>query len=122
MSNYVRRSKFESDFDGDHVTVYLKPLKREDALRFSLIKTIEVVGKKEKSVDMREFIALAAEVLPRYIDEMTGLKSSDGTPVTVEEMVRDIYFSSLVAEIAWSLVAAGSPPDPNVRASLPDAT
>lgn len=124
MSGYIRRTPFEVLFDGDKVTGFLTPLRKGDALRISALRreVTDDEGKKSNGIDRHEFMKLADEILPAYVEEFSGLTAADGSTVKLDEVVRDIYFAQLVVELAYKLVATGAPADPKALESLREGT
>lgn len=128
MSNYLRSTLFETEFDGDSVKIRLRPIKEGDFRRIrSLRKPITAaITPEEKTAAVEAFTDTAkeafAEILPAYMESLEGLTSADGSPITVAEFVRDAYFSDLLLRTGLALVKSGSIKDPKAAASPPGVT
>lgn len=96
MSGYLRSKVFETDFDGDKVKARLKPLAFADLLKFQSAK------------DDMEAVVIFQEILPRYIEELTGLNDNAGSPVSVQEICSHVYFTELVKELGVTLMNASN--------------
>lgn len=94
MSGYLRLKTFETDFDGDHVKVRLKPLSFSDLIKLQSAK------------DDMDAIAVFQGMLPGYIEEFSGLNDNAGAPVSINELCAHVYFTQLVREIGKALVNA----------------
>jgi hypothetical protein len=114
VSKYLRSTLFETTFDGDKVSVMLKPIKQRDALRL-------FAASKAPEADGASLLSIYAELVPIYAEDLNGLRASDGTAVSMSEVTRDMYFSSLLIEIGNALIATGKPVDPKAPASQPAA-
>lgn len=108
MSSYVRSTNFKGEFQGDPVTCNLKPLSFSD-----LIKLQETVA------DDEEAAKLIAEVVPNYVENFSGLKASDGTDVSIQEVCAVAYFAELAMDIGRILLSTARPPQ---QPSLPSGS
>lgn len=114
MGTFLRSTLFETEFDGDKVSVRLKPLEQSDAMR---VYAARVDQDKEKTVANTQ--PIFGEMLPRYIEEYKGPRAADGTEVTLDELTRFNCFAQLVHDIGWAIVRTGKLPDPKAPASPP---
>lgn len=101
MSNFTKSYTVELSFEDDVVTLRMSRMKRKDAL-----KLIPYMGEPDEQGNVPltfasqvELMDVAADLLPKYIADMTGLKDEDGNALTVEEMLDEAYFLTLVGEI-----------------------
>jgi len=90
MSNYVRTSTVEVEFDGDKLTATIKALELGDLLKVQSIDT-EV-----------DFLQWAREALPKYI-KVDGLRDAAGTDLTIEDVCTSAYFLPLMLELGGHL-------------------
>lgn len=116
MSNYLRSTKFETEFDGDTVTCRLKPIKQGDAMRLFNCRG------DTPFATQAALLPVFAEIVPIYAEDLQGLRAADGSPVAWPEVTRDMYFSTLLVKIGMALIATGNLPDPKAPASQPADT
>lgn len=88
MSRYLPTHLFKTSFDGDEVTMRLRPLTLEDALRLQ-----NVADAAER-----------AKIVASYVEDLTGLKDGNGNAVTVETVFGVVYFLGLVEAIVNELL------------------
>lgn len=102
MSNFIPNLRFETEFEGDKVSVTLKPLTRATYMRMVNIN----VETKDKSFTEKgaALIDSASEILHEHIVEVTGLRDANGDAVSVDTMLESIYFRELNLEIYGFLV------------------
>lgn len=91
MSKYVKTSVSELEFDGDKVTATIKALELGDLLNVQGINT---------DVDLMKW---AVEAFPRYI-EIRGLRSADGSELTITDVCQSAYFLPLMMDLADKLI------------------
>lgn len=111
MSKYIRSLLETFDFDGDKVSVRLRPISFEDFVRFNSIPIIEDASGKP-TMDGEEISKLIREILPKYIDKIEGLRDAAGSEIVAEEIFQSPYFITLVMEIGAVLIKAGTPANP----------
>ena len=100
MSGYLRNVIYTGQFDGDTVTVVMRPLELGDALKL-----------RQLPADSDQ-VSVLAELLSRYVLSVSGLRANDGTEVTKEEMLAGSYFAQLMANAAMELLNSASPKSP----------
>jgi hypothetical protein len=100
MSGYVRATKFEVDFYGQKVTGTLSQLSLADLLR--------IQGATSAGDD--GLAKIHAEVLPKYVKELSGVLDADGVPVPIDEVCTTAYFFQLALNIGVKLAEAATPP------------
>lgn len=100
MSGYVRATKFEVDFYGEKVTGTLSQLLLPDLFR--------IQGAKGTGDD--ELAKIHAEVLPKYVKELTGPLDAAGEQVPIDEVCTTAYFFQLALSIGVKLAEAATPP------------
>jgi hypothetical protein len=109
VSGYLKSHLFETDFDGDHVKVRLKPLLFEDFLKLTSMK--EEGGA----------LTLFKEIVPKYMEEISGLTDKGGTSITIDEVCNSAYFVQVVSEIGVALLGAATVERPQ-KPALPSAS
>lgn len=97
MSKYLPSIKESLEFEGDTVTFDVRSMDREDFMPLSAKIELAEDGTTVKMAfkDQMEFAAMAAELLPKYIDNFTGLKDAAGAPVDLQTVCSKLYFMSL---------------------------
>lgn len=100
MSGYVRATKFEVDFGGEKVTGTLSQLSLADLLR--------IQGSTGRGDD--DLAKLHAEVLPKYVKELSGPLDAAGDQVPIDEICTTAYFFQLALSIGVKLAEAATPP------------
>jgi hypothetical protein len=111
MSGYVRKTKFEGEFDGEKVTCMLAPLSFADLL--------QMTGSDIKTDD--EATQIMAKLLPNYVTELVGPKDAAGEQVPLNEVCSAAYFTGLVVDIGLRLAEAAKVTRPK-KPSEPSAT
>lgn len=101
MSKYLSKISIVLNHGGDELSFSLKPLKMKDLL---LIR--ELAGDGEGKM-----LCAYVDMLPSYIESVTGLKDSDGNELPME-VLKDAYFLTAVAELATKHVQAATPENP----------
>lgn len=103
MSKFVKSRLFETEFDGDKVSVTLKAINYADALLLE-----EMVGdiKPNDSSDEtgREFFETLIKIVPKYATDLQGLRAQDGTVLAIQDVIENFYFYSLLADIGAELL------------------
>lgn len=123
MGNYTKTIKYETDFDGDHIKVEMKRLKRPDA-----VQIIPLVGEPDKDgsykienlVDQIELMNSMSDLLTdpgkKYIINFSGLKIEDKELIMQDgnipeedielfnEVFTGAYFMPLLAEFTAELM------------------
>lgn len=117
MGTFLRSTLFETEFDGDKVSVRLKPLEQADAMRIWAAR-----NSKDDQEAVIQTLPIFAEILPKYLEDYKGPRAADGTEVTLEELTRLNCFSPLLDDIGWALVRTGKLRDPKAPASPPAAS
>jgi len=101
MSRFVRQIRFETEFDGDKVSMKLSPMTYGD---MALVAPVS-----GQALDAKAFIAAVRDVLPKYVSEFGGLKDAEGVDLTLEDVVTQVYFVGLLQDVAVRLVRLSSP-------------
>lgn len=101
MSRYIKSISRTYEFEGDHVAVQFRPLLFPDLLRV-----------EATTANSREFMVLAAELVPQYVTSMTGLRDAAGVELTLQEVAGTGYFLSLLAQMMQDLITCSIPSNP----------
>lgn len=106
MSNFTKTFTIDTTFEDDAITLIVSRMKRKDAL-----KLVPYMGEPDENGELKidfkgqiELLDIAADLLPKYIESMTGLKDAEGTAITVEEMLDGAYFLDLIGNIINDLM------------------
>lgn len=106
MSGYIRDIVIKTRWDGDDITVVMKPAKFVDLFRFTRYL---VDGKVKIPV---EELASVLEATKSNVTSLTGLRTHDAKNVTVDELFGGAYFFELAQEIMAEWLAKASPANP----------
>lgn len=104
MSRYVRNIIFKDEFDGDKVKLTMTPLTLDEIFKLR-------AGGAEAAA------TAAVDAVRAHLVKIEGLSAADGTPIENEEVLRDAYFSGLVAAAGMELMRNASPQNPPTPAS-----
>lgn len=93
-------------FDGDDVVFSVSRLTVADMAE--VMQYFDAATQK-LSLKQEELCALAAKLVPKYVNNLVGMTKADGTAWTREEFIKvasqEFYFVSLVGELLGSLVS-----------------
>jgi hypothetical protein len=103
VSGYLKTVVWKGEFDGDNVTVVMKPLELAESLKF------KGMG---KDTPMTEFMPLVQEILPKYVISIEGLVDAGNSPVSKEEMLNAMYFNELWTKLFLHLTQHAAPKSP----------
>lgn len=102
MSKFVKEIVHTSEFEGDMVTVVLRPAEVVDFMKMSESGT-------KTEAQKRATVIAATDMLPKYTIRVSGLKDDKGEELTSEEVYKNVYFLSLIS--TWvSVWLQGSQP------------
>ncbi len=120
MSNFTPLVKTTYEFDGDTIQVWFSRLNRKDMLKIlpSFAKIQQSKDDAEKGDEMSvEYVANindvlneVAELIPKYIRKFEGLNDTDGKPITIETVVDEMYFSTLLSELIIDIIKQSGVP------------
>lgn len=100
MAGYVKNVDTTIEFDGQQVQVKLRQLEFADLI---------LLRKDDQAQIVREY----AQMLPRYVIQMSPILDSDRDPVPMEVITSAAYFAPLVGSILRRHVdAAGGTTNP----------
>ena len=119
MSNFTPVVHFETEFDGDHVSMDLIRLKRGTMIKVApYLKGKFVDGKITMTFDdQAKFSEVMADVVPVSVKNFSGLKAQDGTEIKLEDAVDETYFNELIGEIMGRLFAISKPTENEIKNS-----
>lgn len=103
MSGFTKTVAFETEFEGDHITMTLARLKRKTMLALSKYMPDTQDGAAVGALDSMQLLDVAANELTEYVTEFRGLKDSDGNALTFAEVADEMYFLELVSDIVAKL-------------------
>lgn len=99
MSKFLKTCRNIFEFDGDKVEVVAERLKKDDVLTMNSFGamvdgTYTVDGTKSK-----EMAAFTSDLLKKRVKSFSGLTDGNGEPVTLDDVLSEMYFTSLVDDI-----------------------
>ena len=103
MSQYVRSIVIKRDYQGDKVTLTLKPVGFVDAVKFRNLN-----GDTLKEEDVPTILG----AIRPYVTGFAGLKADDGTDVELDEFFSAFCFSTLLFDMLTEWVTKGTPQNP----------
>lgn len=103
MSRYVRSATETIEFDGDKVTVVIKPMTFVDCAKAINVRTLSSPA---------EVSELIGELLPKYVSSISGLRDAAGAEIGIDIVASDMYFSKLAGLILGSCVKISVLRDP----------
>ena len=116
MSNFTPLVTKEYDFDSDHVTVTFSRLRRRDMLS-AMPKFLQLTKLGEDDPARGELITDVlndiADKIPEYVKSIDGLIAKDGTAVTIDTVVDDMYFMRLAMLISTDMMRESTIPGGN---------
>lgn len=101
MTSYVRSTPVTVEFDGETITGMLKPLTLGDYLKFRAASGSEA-GMVEATMD----------ILPRYVESLSGPHDAAGALLPVEEFSKLMYFLPLTMKLMEALSGAAKVRNP----------
>jgi hypothetical protein len=113
VSRYLKSTRFETEFDGDKVSMKLRAISVADST-----KVASLPNENGRILGIH-LLPVYLDMLPRYVEEFDGLKDANGDRVTVEEVASDQYFVRLVYEIGAAIMKTGVFSDPKALALQP---
>jgi len=101
MSKFTKSFRVELDFEGDHLVLVMERMKRKDALKLvPYMGAPDADGTVNISFgDQITVMNVAADLLPKYVKSLTGLVDEDGEAMTIEMIVDEAYFLTLIGQI-----------------------
>jgi hypothetical protein len=105
MSGYLRTKTVDIEFDGDTVTVQVKPMTLLDCAQASKVLSIE----SPRPEDVAEIVG---KYVPKYTVAMSGLRDAAGQEIDIATVATDMYFLELATRILALTVQASVPGNP----------
>lgn len=111
MGNFTKTFTTTIPFDGDQITVTMRRLKREDALKLGPYMNYGDDGNlKMTFTDQLQFVAVGAEILKANITEFSGM-TIEGQEVKKDsqeynELFEESYFMPLISGLFTALMGA----------------
>ncbi len=99
MSQFTPLVSFETEFEGDRITMKLRRLQRKDMQKLTPFMHAEDGETKVSFTSQMEFSGMAMDLLPEYVSEFKGLTDSEGNTMTIEAILEEVYFTSLLQEL-----------------------
>lgn len=103
MSGYVRDIIIKRQWQGDDVTIVMKPAKFVDLMGF---------GKFDRGTFAQEQLPAFSEKLKGYTKTLSGLKAHDASEISVDEFYENAYFIELVTEVLSEWLGKATPSNP----------
>lgn len=104
MSRYIPQQRFETDFQGDMVSMLLKPLRYGHLMR--------VLPALEAGDGGGSFVSQLQEILPEYVSDFSGLKDADGNALPFSLVLEQSFFAELMMAIGTKVIELSSPKNP----------
>lgn len=99
MSGYLKNITVVEQFDGDAVTVVLRPLAMTTLLNI-----------RSSTADGEDALIRAFQsMLPGQIVSLSGLRDAAGAEITAEEVCTAAYFGPLVMSLGMTLLTEATP-------------
>lgn len=107
MSGYLAIVKEKVEFDGDVISVEMKPMTRADYGKVTpFLKADEDGTIKMSFEDQSAFIDATAGILADCITSFNGLEDASGNAINLSIALSDAYFNELVTELFNLLMKA----------------
>lgn len=104
MSGYVRNIVIKREFEGDNVTIALKPAEFGDMLNFGKIDA--------KNLNKDELVLMFTK-LKAYVAGLSGLKAGDASDVSVDELFSAAYFTGFLTDVLAEWLEKALPANPS---------
>lgn len=107
MSRFTKQFSFTLEFDGDVVAVTARRLQQK---HFAVLTPFIKTGEEQASAKVQlkegvEMLGVAAQILPDCIVSLTGLKAADGVDLALSDIITEVYFMRLLADMLGKLMA-----------------
>ena len=100
MSNFIPSVRYTTQFEKDEVFMQLSSMKTKDMAK--LAPFMKEDG-NVSTVESMEIMRVGAEILPGYVDNFGGLTDANGSNVSFETVLEQVYFIELVSDIMAKL-------------------
>lgn len=104
MSGYLPQIRFETEYEGDKITIQMEAMNRKAFVRVlpALDDAKQIAASASKKMAVYD---VACEVLNEHVTEITGLRDKNGNAVTKEALLNAVYFIDLVTGAFNKLIA-----------------
>jgi len=109
VSKFVKSTKYTTEFDGDQVTVMLRPLSLPDGLEMERLAN--------PSSDPDLLFTRLQDIVPRYVESIEGLRDAGGNLLTITDVASHRYFMTLLGDLGLALLKAAMNVDPSQPAA-----
>jgi hypothetical protein len=109
VSKYVRNIRLETEFDGDHVVIVMRPLK------FADLVILSTKIQEGEAALINEFVGM----MKKYIISIEGLNDAEGGAIGIDDL-GDSYFAPVTAQAAVKCINASAPPTPPKPVEQPE--
>lgn len=109
MANYQSIVKDSVEFDGEEISFTFSRLNYKEF--FEIQAWIEKDGYGEDNADTQSIMKIlekCGDVLPSHIKSVEGI-TVDGEPATIEHLLNDVFFFSVVNAMFNSILSSSSP-------------
>jgi len=104
MSNYSPLVKFETEFEGDKITMQLDQLTREVFLGWSpYMNLMDEDGNLDQEMTLK-LVNESASMIPQFVKDFRGLKDANGDAIPLQTVVDKVYFIEIVTVIIMKLI------------------
>lgn len=118
MSGFTPTVKFQTDFDGDHLTFILKRLKVKHQAKIMSATSKNKLPEEttEQKIDSwRDLMDVGREILPECIVSMEGLTISGSGITDINIILEEAYFLPLVDLVLAELMRSSRVQDVDVK-------
>lgn len=105
MSRFTKKVTFETEFEGDTVSLKLARLKRKDMMTLSPFMPD---GDQVGSAQTMDLMDVATNLLPDYVSDWVGPTDEDGNELSLEDVMEEMYFLELISAIVTKLFEASN--------------
>jgi hypothetical protein len=106
MSKYLPSVEFSTEYEGDKVKMVMRPLDRPSAMKIAPYSRSDDEDKNRTQEEKIKVYDVACEILSEHLEEVSGLRDSNGNAVSKDAMLEHIYFMDLVMPAFARLVEA----------------
>jgi hypothetical protein len=105
MSKYVPQVRFETEFDGDQISMNLQQLRRGTFMDWMpFLSKMDPETQQLSPADTIELITHASIAVTEYVTDFSGLKDAHGNAVDIKTVCEEVFFMELVSEIIMKLI------------------
>lgn len=104
MSKFTPSVFYETEFEGDKISMRLSRLKRAHMMKLVQLLDIDKETRQVSEGSIIKCVDYLADELPGYIQDFKGLKDEDGNAITLQEVINEGYFLYLLSDIVGQLM------------------